>query len=138
MNSSWTQVGSTLPNGKTVDEVYPVISIYTDAGAHPPSFSYSLSNPNYPPASKMPRDYAGLLAKWNSPAEIDQNHKMILFYGNPNIQDDYYFGNTSGWSTVKTWPSFSNPGSLTSANISFVSTLATGIATMYAQPMLTN
>ena len=138
MDSTWTQVGATLSNGKKVDEVYPVISIYTDAGAHPPGFTYSLQNPNYPSASKMPRTYAGLLAKWNSATEIDQTHKMILFYGNPDIQDDYYFGNTSGWSTVKTWPGFSNPGSLTSANLSFVSSLATGIASMYAQPTLTN
>ena len=138
MASSWTAVGATLSNGKVVEEVYPVISIYTDAGAHPPSFTWSLQNPSYPAASVMPRDYAGLLTKWNDSTVIDQTNKMILFYGNPAVDDDYYFGNTSGWQTIKTWPGFSNPGSLTSANTSFVTTLATGIATNYKSPTLTH
>ena len=138
MNSSWTQVGSTLPNGKKVDAVYPVISIYTDAGAHQPNFTWSVQNPLYPSAATMPRDYAGLLAKWNSASYMDQLHKTLLFYGNPDNQDDWYFGTQSAWSTVKTWPRFSNPGTLTSANLSFVSTLAAGIASTYTQPTLTN
>ena len=138
MHSSWTKVGDTLSNGKTAQLVFPAIAIFTDAGAHPPSFSYSLQNPSYPASSYMPRDYAGLLANWNSSSIIDQTNKMILFYGNPDIQDDYYFGNTSGWSTVKTWNGFQNPGSLTSANTSFVSSLATGIARGVNTPQLTH
>lgn len=138
MASSWTTAGSALSSGKAVEEVYPVIAIYTDAGAHPPGFASSLANPDYPAASVMPRDYAGMLAKWSNAAVIDQTNKMILFYGNPAVDDDYYFANTSAWQTVKMWPGFSNPGSLTSANLSFVSTLATGIATNYKQPTLTH
>jgi hypothetical protein len=138
MHSSWTKVGDTLSNGKTAQLVFPVIAIFTDAGAHPPSFSYSLQNPSYPASSYMPRDYAGLLANWNSSSMIDQTNKMILFYGNPDIQDDYYFGQTSGWSTVKTWTGFQNPGSLTSANTSFVTSLASGIAKGVNTPQLTH
>ena len=137
MDSSFTRVGDTIAPGKVAQVVVPVIAIYTDAGAHPPSFKWSLENPVYPPANKMPRDYAGLLAKWNAPA-IDQTNKMILFYGNPDLEDDNFFGQSSGWRTVETWPGFSLSGTLTSANLSFVTSLAKGIATRYKQPTLTN
>ena len=125
MNSSWTQVGDALPNGAKVTDVFPVISIYTDAGAHPPNFSPSVQNPAYPAA--MPRSYADMLSQWNNPSIIDQSHKALLFYGNPSNEDDYYFGYPSAWATIKTWPNFSNPASLTSANNDFITALARGI-----------
>ena len=125
MKSSWTKVGDTLSNGKAVTDVYPVISIYTDAGAHPPNFTYSVKNPNYP--AGMPTTFADLLAEWDSASVIDQTHKAILFYGNPTVEDDSFYGNKSGWETVKTWSGFSNPASLTSANNSFITSLAKGI-----------
>ena len=125
MNSSWAHVGDTLSGGKKVTDVFPVISIYTDAGAHPPNFTYSVQNPNYP--ADMPRNYTDLLAAWNNSSVIDQSHKSILFYGNPDVDDDYYFGNVSGWKTVKTWGGFQNPASLTSANNNFIASLAKGI-----------
>ena len=125
MNSSWTQKGDALPTGAKVTDVFPVISIYTDAGAHPPNFSPSVQNPAYPAA--MPRSYADLLSQWNNSSIIDQSHKALLFYGNPNTEDDYYFGYPSAWDTIKTWPNFSNPASLTSANNDFITALARGI-----------
>ena len=125
MHSTWTKVGDTLANGTKVTDVYPIISIYTDAGAHPPDFPSALQNPTYP--TTMPTTYAGLLAQWNDSSVIDPTHKSILFYGNPDVSDDYYFGDVSGWETVKTWPGFSNPASLTSANNSFITSLAKGI-----------
>ena len=125
MNSSWTHVGDALPGGAKVTDVFPVISIYTDAGAHPPNFSPSAQNPTYP--SAMPRNFTDLLSQWNNPAIIDQSHKALLFYGNPNIEDDYYFGLPSAWGTIKTWPGFSNPASLTSANNDLITSLARGI-----------
>ena len=125
MNSSWTHVGDALPTGAKVTDVFPVISIYTDAGAHPPNFSPSVQNPAYPAA--MPRSYADLLSQWNNSSIIDQSHKALLFYGNPNTEDDYYFGYPSAWDTIKTWPNFSNPASLTSANNDFITALARGI-----------
>lgn len=125
MNSSWTHVGDTLSGGAKVTDVYPVISIYTDAGAHPPNFSPSVQNPNYP--ATMPRNYSDLQSQWNDSSVIDQSHKSILFYGNPNVDDDYYFGKDSGWKTIKNWPGFSNPATLTSANNDFITSLAKGI-----------
>ena len=137
MHSAWTKDGDTLSSGKTVDIVVPVIAIYTDAGAHPPNFTWSVQNPSYPSASDMPRSYGALLAKWNNAKVIDQTNKMILFFGDPAKDDDYYFDDTSGWETIKTWPKFSNPGSLTSANTSFISTMAAGIASVYQSTALT-
>ncbi len=136
MRSSWSQVGDSLGDGKVAEVVYPIISIYTDAGSHPPSFPASLANPSYPSAAIMPRDYAGLLAKWNS-SSIDQTNKKILFYGNPDKVDDTFYNLTSGWQTIKTWTGFSNPASLTSANVSFISTLANGIVGDHKTPTLT-
>ena len=138
MQSDWMTVGASLPGGKTVDVVYPVISIYTDAGAHPPNFTPSVQNPSYPAPTIMARNYTSFLQKWNNNSVISQANKMILFYGNPDVDDDRYYHEVSGWQTIKTWPGFSNPGSLTSANTSFINTLATGIATNYRQPTLTN
>lgn len=125
MHSSWTSVGDTLSSGAKVTDVFPVISIYTDAGAHPPNFRYSVANPTYP--SDMPRNYTQLLAAWNDSTVIDQSNRAILFYGDPTIEDDYYFGDTSGWEQVRTWTGFSNPASLTSANNDLITSLARGI-----------
>jgi hypothetical protein len=138
MNSQWTTVGTCLSNGKDVTEVYSIIAIYTDAGAHPPNFTWSVQNPNYPSSSNMPRDYAGLLARWNNSKIIPQSNKMILFYGDPTKEDDGIFHHTTGWKTVMTWPGFSNPGSLTSANTSFISSLASGISSSFSSSRLTN
>lgn len=125
MHSAWTQIGETLSDGRKVTDVFPVVSIYTDAGAHPPNFSYSIQNPAYP--ANMPRDYDALLRQWNDAGVIDQKHKEILFYGDPDLDDDYYFGMDSGWRTIKRWPGFSNPASLTSANNALIASLAKGI-----------
>lgn len=125
MHSPWTRVGDALPDGRKIQVVNPVIAIYTDAGAHPPDFEYSVVRTDYP--ADMPRTYGGMRSEWNVPDVIDQANKKILFYGNPDKDDDYYFGLKSGWTDVKQWPGFSNPGSLTSANVSFIDTLANGI-----------
>jgi hypothetical protein len=84
----------------------------------------------------MPRTFDGVLTNWNSSAIIDQTNKMILFYGDPNIQDAS--DNTqSAWTTVKTWAGFQNPGSLTSINTSFIDSLASGISSGYQNAALT-
>jgi len=125
MNSDWTAVGDKLSNDAKVTDVFPVISIFTDAGAHPPNFIWSVKNPKYP--SNMPRSFDDLLSQWNDAAVVDQKHKAILFYGDPAIDDDYYFGNASAWATIRGWPGFSNPASLTTANSAFIASLAKGI-----------
>lgn len=126
MQSQWSKVDDTLADGRKVQQVHPVIAIYTDAGAHPPDFPWSTIRTDYPAA--MPRNYGGLRSMWNDSAIIDQTNKKILFYGNPDKDDDYYFDLNSGRKDVKQWPNFANPGSLTSANMSFINTLAAGIA----------
>lgn len=125
MHSPWTKVGDALSDGRKVQVVNPVIAIYTDAGAHPPDFEYSVARTDYP--ADMPRNYGGMRSEWNVADVIDQKNKKILFYGDPNKDDDNYFGLKSGWTDVMHWPGFSNPGTLTSANMSFIESLANGI-----------
>lgn len=125
MNSAWTRVGDSLSSGAKVTDVFPIVSIYTDAGAHPPNFAASVQNPGYP--ATMPRDFDSLLRQWNDASVIDQKHRSILFYGDPDVDDDHYFGADSAWRTVKSWPGFSNPASLTSANNALIASLAKGL-----------
>lgn len=130
IDSQWMKVGD-VPSGfsQAVTDVYPIVVIWTDAPAHLPSYPDSLANPLYPDAATMPRDFAGLLAKWNDPKKIAQAHKQIVFFGDPNVSaPDNYGGMQSGWTTVETWPGFTVGGGLTEANASMVQLLATGIA----------
>ena len=105
LDSSWTRPGDTV-NGKTVDEIYSLIYVITRNGAHPPAFAPSMVNGNYPPASKMPRDYTSLQNKWNNVPATSSTHKVIHFLGNSDLQDDALYGAVSGWSVVKAWPNF--------------------------------
>lgn len=130
MTSAWTKVGDVPPGfSQQATDVYPLIVIWTDAPSHPLPFPNSLANPNYPPASDMPRTFAELRAKWDSSSTIDQTHKQILFFGDPDITSADQSGYDSGWLTVKTWPRFTVGGTLTEANTSMIEFLATGIAT---------
>ncbi len=132
MKSSWTKIGDSTSGGKKITMVYPIVAIFTDAAAHLPGHALSLQNPLYPSASDMPRTAADMLANWNNASIIDQSNKQVLFYGDPTID-----GDKSGWYAVKSWKGYSNPGSLTSANTSFVSSLAAGIVAGANMPMLT-
>ena len=130
IDSPWLKVGET-PAGfaMPVTDVYPIIVVWTDAPSHLPAYADSLAHPLYPNASTMPRDFAGLLAKWNDASKIDQAHKQIVFFGDPDISaPDNYGSYSSGWTTVKTWPKFTVGGSLLDANASMVDLLASGIA----------
>ena len=75
----------------------------------------------------MPRSSADLRAKWNSAAWIDQAHKQLLFFGDPDVTSSDQNGVESGWADVKTWPKFSVGGTLTEANASMIEFLADGI-----------
>ncbi len=130
IDSPWLKVGE-VPSGFSmpVTDVYPIVVIWTDAPTHMPAYADSMSHAAYPPASVMPRDFAGLLAKWNNAAKIDQAHKQIVFFGDPDVSaPDNYGSYANGWTTVKTWPKFSVGGGLIDANASMVDLLATGIA----------
>ncbi|HEX2727934.1 MAG TPA: pilus assembly protein TadG-related protein, partial [Beijerinckiaceae bacterium] len=44
MDSKWAKVGDLTSSGKKLTHVYPVVAVWTDANAHPPSHPLSLSN----------------------------------------------------------------------------------------------
>jgi hypothetical protein len=141
MASTWAQAGQTITSGvhagKVLEDVFPVIVVWTDAPAHAPSHARSLLNPNYPSATVMPRTYANLLTKWNTGSVINQANKLLVFFGNP---DNYLpnYPSDDGWSKVKTWPGYYLGGSLTAGNTQMVSKIADAIAWKQKAPTLSN
>lgn len=129
MSSKWMKVGDS-PAGfsATVTDVFPLIVVWTDSPAHPIPYPNSLANPDYPAASKMPRDFDGLRAKWDDPTVIDQANKQIVFFGDPDLTSPDQGSYESGWKTVKAWPKFTVGGTLTEANASMIEFLAKGVA----------
>ncbi|WP_313588365.1 pilus assembly protein TadG-related protein [Aquidulcibacter sp.] len=138
MDSSWAKIGD-IPSGgtKPLEAVFPVIAVWTDITAHRPSYSVSLKNPDYPPATKMPRTYDALRAKWDDPKIINQNSKLLVFFGNPAMVGSDKDGAADGWLKVKDWPGFMVGGTLTQGNSQLVSRLADAIATKVGTPTLT-
>jgi Flp pilus assembly protein TadG len=139
MDSPWAKVGETPAGGgaKPLQAVYPTIVVWTDAAAHKPSYSLSLKNPNYPAAAKMPRTYADLKAKWDNANVIDQNRKLLVFFGNPDQATNDRDGLANGWQTLKPWPGFMVGGTLTEGNSNMVTKLADAIASRVRAPTLT-
>jgi Flp pilus assembly protein TadG len=130
MDTKWAKGGDGIPgNGKKLTGVYPVIVVWTDADAHKPSHTLSLSNPDYPPTPHMPRDYAGLTAKWNDPKQIDQNNKMLVFFGNSQRQ---------GWKPLRDWNGFIEGGSLTDGTTDMVRKIADAIASKISTPTISH
>jgi Flp pilus assembly protein TadG len=139
MTSSWAKIGDIPASGtKPIDAIFPVILVWTDAAAHKPSYSLSLKNPNYPAATVMPRTYADLLAKWNSSAVIDQARKMLIFFGNPDLNSTDRDGTADGWMQVKKWPGFYLGGTLSDGNTMMVAKIADAIALKILAPTLVN
>jgi len=138
MDSAWAKVGD-IPSGgsKPLDGVYPLIAVWTDAPAHRPNYTVSLKNPDYPPATKMPRTYGALRGKWDNPTVIDQSRKMLVFFGNPNLSGSSVGGVADGWPKIKNWPGFLVGGTLTEGNSQLVSKLADAIASKISKPQLT-
>lgn len=136
LDSDWMKAGD-KPAGFTdkVTDVYPLIVIWTDASAHPIAYPNSVSNPVYPPANRMPRTYADLADKWNDKTVIAQEHKQILFFGDP--AQDASDGET-GWHEVMKLANFSHGGTVTEANTSMIQFLAEGIAKSARGLRLTN
>ena len=107
-------------------DVFPVIAIWTDQDTHAPSFNYSLLNPNYPPASNMPRDYAGLLEKWTDSTKIPQANKLLAMF----IPDSAL---TNNWQAVQAWDRFMHVGTLTDGTNQMVARLADAVETIVAK-----
>ncbi|WP_161783791.1 Tad domain-containing protein [Bosea sp. LC85] len=140
MNSSWIKAGATVVGGASAGQVitasFNVIAVWTDADAHPPSHSQSLKNPDYPAADIMPRTWTGtppsapgLTYKWNSSVKMDQENKLLVFFGNSG---------TPNWLPVKNWAGFFQGGTLTEGNTQLVKKLALAIATKTKTPTLTH
>lgn len=139
MDSPWAKVGDVPPTlGKAIEMIYPVIVVWTDAAAHKPAYSVSVKNPNYPPAQKFPRSYPLLLEKWNDPAVINQLNKLMVFFGNPDLNSNDNDGKADGWQQVKQWPRFTVGGTLTEGNQNMVSKIADAIVKVVKSPTLTN
>lgn len=136
IDSSWSKVGDLTPAGKKLTHVYPVVAVWTDANAHPPSHPLSVSNTSYPTTSKMPRSHAGLLVKWNNPAVIDQGNRMLVFFGGPTKPADGKPADPNGWPPLMAWPGFAVGGTLTQGTNDMVAKIADAIAAKMAVPMV--
>jgi Putative Flp pilus-assembly TadE/G-like len=129
MDSKWTRIGDKIktPKGdQDATDVFSIIAIWTDQDAHAPSFSYSLLNPNYPDATKMPRNYAGLRAKWDDEAKIPQTNKLLATFMTPGAP-------TSGWNPIFAWPRYMAAGTLTGGTNQMVSSIADAVSTVVAK-----
>ena len=125
MDSPWVRVGDPLPgnSSRSVAFAYHVIVVWTDANAQEPSFNYSLLNTSYPPASKMPRNYADLQSKWQDENVIGQEKKLLALFIKPSAP-------TSGWDPLMQWDKYINAGTLDDGNTMMVNKIADAIATM--------
>jgi Flp pilus assembly protein TadG len=128
ISSPWLRTGNTVKTAlgdKTATSVYSVIAHWTDNDAQPPSYAPSLQNPNYPPAVKMPRDYAGLTAKWNDDAVIPQSNKLLAFFTPLSASDTNYL-------PVKAWDRFQQAGTLADGTDQMIASIATALSKMPA------
>ncbi len=128
MNSKWSYVGDrvkTADGNRSATDVFSVIVIWTDQNAQVPSFGPSLQNPNYPPVSEMPRNYAGLTAKWNDENVIPQANKLFAMFI-PNAAP------TSGWDPVMAWDRYMRAGTLTDGTSQMIDRLADAVASVVA------
>jgi hypothetical protein len=134
IDSPWAKVGD-MVGGKALTGVYPLIVVWTDANAHPPAHPLSMQNPEYPHPTQMPRSWPQMRARWDDAARIDQNNKMLVFFGNPAKSTD---PNVNAWLTVRSWPGFTLGGTLTEGNTQMVARIADAIASKIKMPTLTH
>lgn len=123
MNSKWLRNGDdvlTSDGMQKAEEVFSVIAIWTDQDAQPPSFPRALQNPSYPPADKMPRDYAGLAAKWRSESAIPQKNKLFTMFM-PHATP------ITRWQPVMAWDRFKRAGSLTEGTSRMVNAIVDAV-----------
>jgi Flp pilus assembly protein TadG len=131
LNDDWLQIGDPVPGGVgTIDDVFPMIAIWTDVDAHPPSHPWSLLNANYPAEQDMPRDFDALKAKWLDGNRINQKNKLIV---------TFMPSNTPVWDNVRGWPGYFNGGTLAAGNANSARKIVDAIATLPSNrsPVLT-
>jgi Flp pilus assembly protein TadG len=130
ISSAWTRTGdtvSTASGDKQATTVYSVVAHWTDNDAQLPSYGPSLQNPNYPPASKMPRNYAGLTAKWEDDAVIPQANKLLAFFTPTSAPDVAY-------RPIKAWNRFLQAGTLSDGTSAMVQNIANAVAQIPSGP----
>lgn len=133
IDSRWTRAGdkvTTATGEEKATDVLSVIAIWTDQDAHEPSFNYSLLNPNYPDASKMPRDYSGLRAKWDSELNIPQKNKLLATFMPLSAP-------TVGWDPIQAWPRTMRAGTLRDGTNQMVDSIVDAVSTIVAQSAAT-
>ena len=126
IDSPWLRPGDAVDTGSgtmNADTVFSVIAIWTDQDVHAPGFSYSLLNSNYPPASKMPRNYADLTAKWSDGTKIPQENKLLTLFIPTSAP-------TTDWAPVMDWDRFMRAGTLTDGTDNMVRHIAEAVATI--------
>ena len=125
IDSNWLRPGGSFNSGTgamTVKTAFSVVAIWTDEDAHPPSFSWSLLNANYPNASKMPRTYASLKAKWDTEINIPQANKLLAFF-KPSAPHP-------GWAPIQLWNRYLSAGTLTQGTNAMVNSIGAAVATL--------
>ena len=85
----------------------------------------------------MPRNYIDLKKKWDNAAIINQNNKLLIFFGNPNLSSNDIDGKADGWQQLSSWTGFMVGGTLTQGNAQMVARLADAIASKVTMPTLT-
>jgi hypothetical protein len=73
----------------------------------------------------MPRDYAGLTAKWNDDAVIPQSNKLLAFFTPLSASDTNYL-------PVKAWDRFQQAGTLADGTDQMIASIATALSKMPA------
>jgi Flp pilus assembly protein TadG len=124
MSSDWTRVGKTIKTAggdMKATSVFSIIALWTDNDAHQPNHQPSLDNPNYPPASRMPRTYSGLKAKWTDEQTIPQVNKLLAFFVSASATDANY-------QPIKAWDRYMHAGTLTEGTTNLVEKLADSVA----------
>jgi Flp pilus assembly protein TadG len=124
ISSPWLRVGDKIKaatGDKRATAVYSVIAHWTDDDAHGPGHAASLQNPNYPPATKMPRNYTDLTAKWNDDTIIPQTNKLLAFFTPASAPD-------SGYVPIKAWSRFLQAGTLADGTNQLVQSIANAVA----------
>jgi Flp pilus assembly protein TadG len=135
MNSPWLKPGDTITTATgdmPASAVISTIAIWSDENAHEPNHGLSLANPSYPDASLMPRDFAGLAAKWADPDVIPQAGKLLVhFYPNGNPQSGIEpTDGASGWNPVLGWDKYMRGGTLNDGVGQMIDKIADAVATV--------
>lgn len=121
MSSTWKKVGDAIPNTSyKIDQVYPVIVLWTDAAARPFPDTQAQAKPLYP--TTMPKTQSAFIAKWNSASVIDQANKMLAIFGPCS---------DASWAAARTLSGYMCAGTLNDGNTNMVNKIADAMATRY-------